>query len=126
MRKMWNLGGRDIRKMNKNKSKPVARKAAKNETIPTSTRVSVSAAPAVPGGADAVAVLIAEKSKGLEDGVLASAERKTAERLMSAGVARGKAREVAAELVHGTGRSSRHVMVVGIGRAEKVSGETIR
>src|SRR4026208_1035290 len=105
MRKMWNLGGRDIRKMNKTKTKAVAPRAGKNETIPTSTRVSVSAAPAVPGGAGAVAGLIAEKSKGLEDGALASAERKTAERLMSVGVVRGKAREVAAELVDGTGRS---------------------
>src|SRR2546421_57497 len=47
-------------------------------------------------------------------------------RLISGGVARGKAKEVAAELVEGNGKKSRHVMVVGIGRAEKLTAETIR
>jgi len=94
--------------------------------IPTSTRVSISSAAAVASGVDAVAVFIAEKTKAIDDRALSSAERKAGERLIAAGVARGKAREVAAELVEGSGKKSRHVMVVGIGRAEKVTAETIR
>src|SRR5258706_13028174 len=94
--------------------------------IPTSTRVSISSASAVPGNADAVAVFIPEKTKAIEDRALSSAERKAAERLISAGVARGKAKEVAAELVEGNGKKSRHVMVVGIGRGEKLTAEIIR
>src|SRR5436190_10836628 len=94
--------------------------------IPTSTRVAISSAANIAGAVDAVAVFISEKSKAIENGSLAGIELKAAERLISAGVARGKAREVAAELVDGAAKKSRHVMVVGIGRAEKVSSETIR
>src|SRR6476646_5447514 len=94
--------------------------------IPTSTRVSISNGTALPANADAVAVFIAEKTKMLENRALASAERKAAERLISAGVARGKAKEVTAELVEGNGKKSRHVMVVGVGRADKITTETIR
>src|SRR5437762_4996591 len=94
--------------------------------IPTSTRVSISSASAVPANADAVALFIIEKTKGVEERALSSVERKAAERLISAGVARGKAREVAAELVEENGKKSRHVMVVGTGRAEKATPETIR
>lgn len=94
--------------------------------IPTSTRVSISSAAAVAGGVDAVAIFIAEKTKAVGGRIFANQERKAVERLIAAGVARGKAREVAAELVEGNGKKSRHVMVVGIGRAEKVSGEAIR
>jgi len=105
--------------MNKTKRRPVAGRAGNKigntDAIPTSTRVSVVAAPEVPKGVDAVATFIAEKSRGIENGALGAAERKAAERLMAAGVARGKPREVAAELVDGTGKSSRHVMVVGLG-----------
>ncbi|HEV8290855.1 MAG TPA: M17 family peptidase N-terminal domain-containing protein, partial [Tepidisphaeraceae bacterium] len=100
--------------------------AGPTDVIPTSTRVSVSSAPAVPGHADAAAAFITEKSKRIADGALSSAERKAGERLIEAGVARGKAREVAAELVDGTGKKSRHVMVVGVGRAERVTAEIIR
>ncbi len=92
--------------------------------IPTSTRVSISSGSAVP--ANGVAVFMAEKAKGIEERALSGAERKAAERLISAGVARGKAKEVAAELVEGNGKKSRHLMVVGIGRGEKATAETIR
>jgi leucyl aminopeptidase len=94
--------------------------------IPTSTRVSIGSGTAVANGADAVAVFIAEKGKAIDEGALSSAERKAVARLMAAGVARGKAREVAAELVENGAKKSRHMMVVGIGRAEKVTAEIIR
>src|SRR5436305_239628 len=74
--------------------------------IPTSTRVSISSGSAVPGNADAVAIFMMEKAKGIEERALASAERKAAERLISAGVARGKAKEVA-ELAKEVGLNAR-------------------
>ena len=94
--------------------------------IPTSTRVSISSASAVPASADAVAVFVAEKTKTIDERALTSAERKAAGRLIGAGVTRGKAKEVAAELVEGNGKKSRHVMLVGVGRGEKLSSDIIR
>src|SRR3954470_19660858 len=99
MRKISRPGGRGIRRTNRGKSNRSVRHGGAISMIPTSTRVSVSTAPAVPANADAVCVFIAEKTKAIENRTLSSAERKAAERLILAGVARGKAREVAAELV---------------------------
>src|SRR5688572_2190981 len=94
--------------------------------IPTSTRVSVSSSPNVPLTADAVAILLPEKTKSIDERSLSSAEQKAAERLIAAGVARGKAKEVAADLVEASGRKPRHMMLVGVGRAERLTTETIR
>ncbi len=94
--------------------------------LPTSTRVSISSAAALPPSADAVAIFIEEKAKVFDGVALSSAERSAAQRLIAAGVARGKAKEVAADLVEGTGKKTRHLMLVGIGRREKVTTETIR
>src|SRR5882724_6356646 len=125
MRRMSRQSGRGIRRMNKAINRNV-RRGGPTQMIPTSTRVSVSSGSAVPANADAVAVFMAEKARGIEERALSSIERKAAERLIAAAVARGKAREVAAELVEGNGKKSRHVMVVGIGRSEKLTAETIR
>src|SRR6266700_830735 len=126
MRRISRRSGRGIRKMNKAINKGMCGRGGCTKMIPTSTRVSISGASAVPANADAVAVLIVEKTKAIEERALATAERKAAERLIAAGVARGKAREVAVELVEGNGKKSRHVMVVGIGRGEKLTAEIIR
>src|SRR5687768_16716292 len=94
--------------------------------LPTSTRVSISGAQAVPAGAESVVVFLTEKAKGLDDAAqLSAAERKVAERMISAGIARGKAKEVAAELVE-SGKANRHVLVVGVGGTKKLDTEAVR
>jgi leucyl aminopeptidase len=95
--------------------------------LPTSTRVSIASATTIPAGADAVAVFITDKSKALEDAApLSSAERKAADRLISAGVARGKSKEVATDLLESSGKSNRQLLLAGVGSPTKLDAEVIR
>ena len=96
--------------------------------IPTSTNASVEIGKAVPGGADGVAVFVMEKSKSLGDSatLLGEVERRAAEQLLNAGAVRGKAKEVVTDLVEMGKGKHRHVLIVGLGAAEKVTAESIR
>src|SRR5687768_12948094 len=96
--------------------------------IPTSTNASVEIGKAIPGGADSVAIFVTEKSKSLGDSaaMLGESERRAVEQLLAAGLARGKAKEVYVDFVELGKGKHRHVLVAGIGSAEKVTPETIR
>src|SRR5436190_120279 len=67
--------------------------------LPTSTRVSISSSTSTPITADALALFLPEKSKALPTTFLSQAERKSAHQLISSNLARGKAREIASDLL---------------------------
>src|SRR4051812_6185290 len=95
------------------------------------TPATVDVKTKMPSGTDAVAVFIAEGNKdaGEAGNRLTDGERGAVDRLISAGVSRGKAKELQFDLIDGAGRKSsgaRRVVVVGIGPAEKVTNESIR
>jgi leucyl aminopeptidase len=95
--------------------------------IPTSTDVSVKVSNSVPANADAVVVFATEGAdEVLQAAGLSRDESAAVKRLLAAGVARGKAREVVFDIVEGKGKSFRRVLVAGLGNPEKVSTETFR
>lgn len=95
--------------------------------IPTSTDVSVQVRERVPGEAQAIALFVVEKGKSIPaTAPLSAAERQAAQRLVDAGVALGKAREVIIETVDGPGETVRHLALVGLGDLEKATPETMR
>jgi leucyl aminopeptidase len=98
--------------------------------IPTSTQVSVEVGRAVPVAAQAVVVFAAEKAKGGRPAgaveLLGKVEGLAAARLLSAGLAKGKAREIATDVVELPGGKHRQVIVAGLGAAEKLTAEMMR
>src|SRR5688572_13919175 len=96
--------------------------------IPTSTDVSVQVKDNVPANAEAVIVFATEEAKesGLSAG-LSREESAAVRRLFASGVARGRAKEVVFDLVEGPRKKTfRRIIVAGVGKAEKVSSESIR
>lgn len=94
--------------------------------LPTSTNVSSELAKAVPATADAVAVFVTDNAQLSTAAQLADPERQAIQRMLAAGVIRGKANEVAGEVVELARGKHRQVMVAGLGSAEKLTGEAIR
>ena len=95
--------------------------------LPTSTDVSVRTKDRTPASADMVVTFVAEGERSIDAPAIDPADRKGAERLLSAGVVRGKAKEVAFDLVDGDGRGKhRRVFVLGLGSVEKLTPETLR
>jgi leucyl aminopeptidase len=95
--------------------------------IITSSDVEITAVDRVPTKWGAVVVFVAQG----ESGPPAAAKRagkeiaQSVERLLSAGAARGKAKEITFDII-GEGKSARRVFVAGLGTADKTSAETIR
>src|SRR2546421_7729923 len=106
MRKISRRSGRGIRRMNR-PSKRMSGTAGPTQMIPTSTRVSISSAAAVPANADGVAVFMAGKAEGIEERALSGAGRKTGGAVVSGGVARRQTQEGAGERVGGHGTKNR-------------------
>ncbi|HEX2970825.1 MAG TPA: leucyl aminopeptidase [Tepidisphaeraceae bacterium] len=96
--------------------------------LPTSTNVSSELAKAVPTAADAVAVFVTDNPHLPQPTAarLTDSERQAIERMLAAGVIRGKANEVASEVVELARGKHRHVLVAGLGSAEKLTGESFR
>src|SRR5688500_11687085 len=102
----------------------------------TGTNVSIEVKPKLAVGVEAVAVFVTEGSRDAGEAasaLLADDERMAVERLLRAGVSRGKAREVHFDLIDSPGRAGkpqttdyRRVLVVGLGPAKKVTNETVR
>jgi len=89
--------------------------------LPTSTDVTITVKPKAPADADAEVVFITA------DATTADANGRVIRRLLNAGVVRGKAKEIAFDLVDaGTRGKHRRVYAVGLGAAEKVTAEIIR
>ncbi len=94
--------------------------------IPTSTNVKITAG-AITGKFDAAAVFVASgkkfDAKSAEG--LGTEIAEAAGALLSEGVSRGKASEVSFGLLK-SGKPARRVYVVGLGRTEKITTETVR
>src|ERR1051326_5880946 len=92
--------------------------------IPTSTNVSVQVGAAA--GGDSVVVFVTEKAKAVpETKGLGEAEKTTIARLIAGGVARGKSKEVATEVVESGGKQ-RQILIAGLGLPDKITAETFR
>jgi leucyl aminopeptidase len=93
--------------------------------LPTSTDVTVQTKNKLAGDADAVVVFVVEGAKRIEAAMLSAEDRGAGDRLLKAGVVRGKARELAFDLIE-AGKGFRRVYVVGLGKEDKVTTETLR
>jgi len=95
--------------------------------IVTSAAVEISVTDRLPANVPAVVVFVAQNESSAPPAARRAGKDVAAsvDRLLSAGVAGGKAKEVVFDLV-GEGRSARRVFVVGLGKADKISTETIR
>ncbi len=91
--------------------------------IVTNAPVEISVTDRIPANAAAIVVFISQDESSVPgaDKEIAAA----ADRLLSAGAATGKAKEIVFDLV-GKGSGVRRVYVAGLGKAEKVTAETIR
>src|SRR4051812_39867605 len=92
--------------------------------IPTSSSIEIAVGGSLPRDVGAVAVFLTSGGK-IDSSLLRDDFRRGAARLVAARVVRGKAREIAFDLV-GEGKSAKRVYVVGLGDPKKVDGETIR
>ncbi len=93
--------------------------------LPTNTDVTIQTKNKPPGDLDAVVMFVVEGSKNIEAAMLSTEDRAAGDRLLKAGVVRGKARELAFDLVE-AGKGFRRVYVVGLGGEAKVTAETLR
>ena len=96
--------------------------------IPTNTDVTVDVKTTIPNNCDALVVFLAEAGKICGDApeLLGSGQMQSVERLTKAGAARGKAREVAFDLVECGDDDYRRVYVAGVGPSEKLDAEKVR
>src|SRR3954467_3485245 len=94
--------------------------------LPTSTDVTLSIKPKIPNNVDAVATFVTQGAKEAISPPLSEEDRRAVARLLAAGVVRGKAKELAFDLVDAGKGNHRRVYVIGIGQADKVTAETIR
>ncbi len=101
--------------------------------LPNGSHVTVELKDKLSAAADAVAVFVVEGAldAGAAGTSLTELERAAVGRLLASGVARGKAREVQIAVAEASeeGRGAkryRRVLVVGLGKPEKVTTETIR
>jgi leucyl aminopeptidase len=96
--------------------------------IPTSTDVSVDVKTKIPNNCDALVVFLAEGGKICGDApeLLGSGQMKSVERLIKAGAARGKAREVSFDLVECGRNEYKRVYVAGVGPVDKIDAERVR
>ena len=96
--------------------------------LPTSTDVTVQLKSDPPADADAVVVFATEDAKPADVAEGLDAEiRRAVERLLEARIVRGKAKELAFDLIESSGKAKpRRVFVAGLGKREKVTAETVR
>ena len=95
--------------------------------LPTSTDVAVQLKSQVPQDADAVVVFATQDAKPADVAAsLDASGRRAVERLITTGVVRGKAKELAFDLIESGKGKPRRVFVAGLGETRKVTAETIR
>jgi leucyl aminopeptidase len=96
--------------------------------LPTSTEVSIAVKAKASEQADAVVAFVTQDATSVDSASLSRPARRAAERLLAAGVIRGKAKELAFDLIESASAEGKHsrVFVVGLGPAEKVTAELIR
>jgi leucyl aminopeptidase len=96
--------------------------------LPTNTDVSVDVKTKIPSNCEALIVFMAEGGKVCGDApeLLGAGQMQSVERLIKAGAARGKAREVAFDLVECGRDDYRRVYVAGVGPSDKLDAEKVR
>lgn len=92
--------------------------------IPTSTDVTISVAAKAPRDSQSLVVFLTQEDSSAPRGLDADAV-KSVDRLLTSGVARGKAKEIAFDVPE-EGKSNRRVFVAGLGKRDKISAEVIR
>src|SRR4051812_321946 len=93
--------------------------------IPTSSAISLSIKNSVSRDVDAICVFLPEGAASVDSKMVGADERRAAERLLRAGVVRGKAKELAFDLI-GDGKKARRVYLAGLGEAKKLDADTVR
>src|SRR4051812_13455630 len=94
--------------------------------LPTSTDVTLAVRPKVPAGLDAVVAFVTQGATDAGVNVLAREDHDSIRRLLSAGVIRGKAKEIAFDLVDAGKGKHRRIYAVGLGSEEKLTAEIVR
>ena len=94
--------------------------------LPTSTDVTLSVKSRLPNNVGAVAAFVTQGSKEAASPLLSDDDRLAVGRLLTAGVVRGKTKELAFDLGDAGKGGHRRVYVIGLGQADKVTAETIR
>lgn len=94
--------------------------------MPKVTRVAVQVKNQIPAGAEAVAVFVTEGATRVPTNGLPAEEQRAVQRLLDAGVVTGKAKEVGLDLVEAGKGKVRRVFVVGLGKADRVTAESVR
>ena len=92
--------------------------------IPTNTDVTLAIKETAAANAEAIMVFSAEGAVGAE--TIGAGEHQALKRLAAAGAARGKAKEVVFDVVETAPGKHRRVFSVGLGKAEKITAETLR
>jgi len=92
--------------------------------IPTNTDVTVSTKENAPANAEAIVVFSIEGKVGAEN--VGADEHQALQRLAAAGAARGKVKEVIFDIVQTSPGKHRRIFSVGLGKAEKITAETLR
>jgi len=95
--------------------------------IPTSSDTSIRVVSRSPANAQAAIVFVAEDQTALSESakILGNDVFDSARRLLTAGVAKGKAREVRFDVL-GSGKRATRVFIAGLGKSKKISPESIR
>jgi leucyl aminopeptidase len=95
--------------------------------IPTSSNTSVSVVSQPPANVQAAIVFVAEDQPATSESgrILGNQVVDSARRLLAAGVAKAKAREVRFDVL-GSGKRATRVFVAGLGQSKKISPESIR
>jgi leucyl aminopeptidase len=89
--------------------------------------VTVDVRSQIPSSAQAVVVFASDAGKLSGDtSAVGSGQLKAAERVLAAGVVRGKAREIGFDLIECGKNDYRRVYVAGLGAKEKLNAETVR
>src|SRR5437762_3578515 len=94
--------------------------------LPTSTDVTISVKPKISADVEAVVAFVTQGTTDAGVNVLPREDHDSIRRLLAAGVIRGKAKEIAFDLVDAGRGRHRRVYAVGLGAADKVSPEIVR
>jgi leucyl aminopeptidase len=95
--------------------------------IPTSTDVTIQVKDKVPANAEAIVVFVAEDGGESSTWPTLSRDESAAiKRMFASSVARGKTKEVIFDVVALPAGAFRRVVIAGLGKAEKISTESIR
>ncbi|HEV2295242.1 MAG TPA: leucyl aminopeptidase [Tepidisphaeraceae bacterium] len=95
--------------------------------LPTSADVTVQLKSKPPADADVVVFATQDAKAADVGGDLDVETRRAIERLLEAGIVRGKAKELAFDLIESSGKGKpRRVFVAGLGKPQKVTAETVR